>query len=284
MQITYKDIIDKHKNVPCVVGCHGPSLNKDRAKIEKLQNEGKIIRLSTNRWYEYFNIPPDYWILSNNETNIQNQLQVMNETGCPVFYADTVDLIDPTFVTGSLNVDYLPYDQRHFKNHKCIDIFNNFRAFYEENRIFDFKDYGNNAEMWQPPRCFENYAGFEPNGLCCNKIGENRNTIQEEVQKISGHSQHCSTGDTTAMEMIMFAILFGCNPIYITGMDLDYSLGYAAIDGSVRPRLEEYAFAKVKPNLYNDLKILNESAILRGLKIFNLNKNAWFDIFEKGDL
>jgi len=284
MKLSLDDVVDKHKNIPCVVGCHGPSLNAHREKIEGGQSEGKIIRLSTNKWYEFFNTPPDYWVLSNSETTVQNQFQIMNEAGSPVFYADTVDLVDPDFVKENLKVDYLPYDQRHFKTNKCIDIFNDFRQFYEKSKCFDFKEYGNNETMWAPPRCYENFAGFDPHGACCNRIKKNRATLQEQVQKLSGHSQHCSTGDTTAMEMIMFAILFGCNPIYIAGMDLDYSLGYATVGGGTRPREEEYAFAKVRPNLFNDLKVLNESAILRGLQIVDLNKNAWFDVFEKGDL
>ena len=270
MKLNFSDVVDKHKNVPCVIGCHGPSLNKDRDQIEKLQREGKLIRLSTNRWYEYFNTPPDYWILSNNETNIENQYHIMNEIKCPVFYADTVDLVPPHFAEDKLKVDYLPYDQRHFRGHSCIDIFNNFKKHYEGNQNFDFEEYGGNKVMWRPPRCFENFAGFEPMGDCCSRIDGNRATIQEMVQEVSGHSQHCSTGDTTAMEMIMFAILFGCSPIYIAGMDLDYSLGYATADGGVRPREEEYAFAKVRPNLYNDLKVLNESASMRGSQIIKL--------------
>ena len=284
MKLSIEDIIDKHKGTPAVIGCHGPSLNEQREKIEDLQSKGKVIRLSTNKWYEFFNMVPDYWILSNTETTVKNQLQIMNKAACPVFYADTVDLTDSKLVEEHLKVDYLPYDQRHFKNHKCVQILKNFKSFYELNNSFEFKHYGNNETMWKPPRCFESFAGFEPDGPCCKKMNSARRTIQEEVQILSGHSQHCSTGDTTAMEMIMFAILFGCSPIYITGMDLDYSLGYATKDGGVRPRLEEHAFAKLRPNLYNDLKILDESAKLRDIKIINLNKDTWFDIFAKGDL
>ena len=32
------------------------------------------------------------------------------------------------------------------------------------------------------------------------------------------------------------------------------------------------------------MKILRESAELKGTKIINLNKNAWYDEFTKGDL
>ena len=52
-------------------------------------------------------------------------------------------------------------------------------------------------------------------------------TVQEYLKNISNSDQHCSTADTVAIEMLSFAIIMGCNPIYISGMDLDYSKGYS---------------------------------------------------------
>ena len=63
MEITYDDISGKHKDIPCVVSLHGPSLNTHRDKIESLQKEKKIIRLSVNEWYDFFNEKPDYWVV-----------------------------------------------------------------------------------------------------------------------------------------------------------------------------------------------------------------------------
>ena len=36
--------------------------------------------------------------------------------------------------------------------------------------------------------------------------------------------------------------------------------------------------------MIDDMRILRESAELKGTKIINLNKNAWYDEFTKGDL
>ena len=82
------------------------------------------------------------------------------------------------------------------------------------------------------------------------------------------------------MHMIAFAIIMGCNPIYIAGMDLDYSQGYAGGVGA--PRNDDWQ--KMNYNQTNDMKILNDSAQNVGTKIINLNKNSWFDCFEIGEL
>jgi len=37
MKLEYGDIKNKHKNTPCVVALHGPSLNNHKDKTEELQ-------------------------------------------------------------------------------------------------------------------------------------------------------------------------------------------------------------------------------------------------------
>ena len=71
MELKYKDIINKHKNKPCVVTLHGPSLNNHKDQIEILQREKKILRISVNEWFDYFNEKPDYWVVSNGEFTIE---------------------------------------------------------------------------------------------------------------------------------------------------------------------------------------------------------------------
>ena len=81
----------------------------------------------------------------------------------------------------------------------------------------------------------------------------------------------------------------GCNPIYVTGMGLDYKKGYA------NPHKDGYSH-KTNPSavghwtgihrntILNDLRILRETAELLGIDLINVNKDAWFDSFKKGDL
>ena len=164
MRLDYKDIINKHKGKPCVVALHGPSLSPHIDEIQNLQKQDKIIRISVNEWFDFFKEKPDYWVISNAELNIRDSVlneniwkmrgyppDVFNTQGVPLLYNRTADLTDPDFVDKNLKCDYLPFDNRHFKGHKCLDILKNFKKYHDENRNLDFRMYGNNAQMWQLP-------------------------------------------------------------------------------------------------------------------------------------
>jgi len=101
-----------------------------------------------------------------------------------------------------------------------------------------------------------------------------------------------SPGHTVVIFGIMFAVIMGCNPVYITGMDLDYEAGYADNDNErgihtkkhINPgNLGHWKYV-YRNFLLDDMKILKESAELLGIKIINLNKNTWYDVFEFGNL
>ena len=176
------------------------------------------------------------------------------------------------------NVDYLPYDQRHFEQKNCITILREFKDYFTKEKNFEFKGIGNNSVMWKPPRC-KSGSGFSIKGECC--FGKQDITLQEFLEQLCSNREHYSTGDTVAVHMIAFAIIMGCNPKYLSGIDLNYSKGYA--NGANVP-LDHYTmWQDNSDNLVNDLKILNECALKRGIRIINLNKDAWHNIFETGD-
>jgi|3_EtaG_2_1085321.scaffolds.fasta_scaffold27543_2 hypothetical protein len=310
-----EDIVDQCTGLPAVIACHGPSLNSVKDKILDLQNQKKLIRFSLNNWFDFFDSEPDYWVLASTVDTIKTYTEIMNKSNVPVFFADTVDKTSYSFIENNLKCDYIGYDQRHFKGHTCTQIL---QSFYEHNTKednHDFAEYGNNIAMWQPPR-YKDGAGFalprqENNILvpaeCCERIqnreimiqelwkvvtrpadlifADSKNarlTIQEVLQSTCGHEQHYSTGDTVALHAIAFAIIMGCNPIYIAGMDLDYGKGYAENEDVPVPVNNDWS--RLAHNLKNDLRILDESARLRGTKIINLNKETWYHEFEKGEL
>ena len=70
MKIEIKDILDKHKNTPCAITAHGPSLNLSKQKIVNLQQSKQLLRFSVNNWWDYFTTAPDYWILSSSEPHL----------------------------------------------------------------------------------------------------------------------------------------------------------------------------------------------------------------------
>jgi len=279
MQTFFKDIVDSQINKPAVIACHGPSLRKDQSKIETFQSAGKLIRFSINNWFDFFKSVPNYWILANSEFTIAKYKNKMNDYNIPVFFADSVDLT-PKHIVKTLTCPYCEYDQRHFQKERCIEILQSFREYYEKNKDFKFKKYGNNETMWQLPRCIDG-AGFDVYCRCCSvSSAEKKTTIQEQLQKTSGYRQHYSTGDTVALHVIAFAVIMGCNPIYISGMDLDYQKGYA--NNQPAPLNDDWQ--RLSTNLKNDLRIINESAKKRNIKIINLKHDAWYNTFEEGDL
>jgi len=288
MRLEYEDIKNKHSGTSCYVTLHGPSLTPHIKAIEEEQKDKKAMRISVNDWFHFFDTSPDYWVFSHSQTTIESCLlnsgtwkhfkyppRIMNEVKVPVLFADSVDLTDYGLIEAELECDYLGYDQRHFQGDRCVEILKNFRNHYQKHGDYDFKDYGNNPVMWAPPRMPA--WGFG-NGVCCERI-EDRLTIQEELQKISGHNEHYSTGDTVALHAIAFAIIMGFNPIKIVGMDLDYRKGYAGKkDGDTKTPMANDDWIKLEANLLNDLKILHESAKMLGTTIEDLSDNR-FNIF-----
>jgi hypothetical protein len=309
MKLVFDDIIDKHKGIPAAIALHGPSLDRHKEQIQVLQRQNKILRFSVNDWYNFLNEKPDYWVVSNTEFTIGASISrnhiweqrkyprdVFNQFGIPLLYNATADLTDLEIVDKKMKCDYLPYDTKHFKGHRCIQILKNFKNYYEQNRNLEFTYYGNNSSLWSRPNIdgFPEWmkrlhgrigSAWDATGKCCKYIGPK--TLQEALQEYTGHTQHMGTGQTVGLFSVAFAVIMGCNPIYITGLDLDCSLGYA--NGS-NP-LDQYNAGHMghwktifREVLLNDMRILDESARLVGTKIVNLNENSWHDIFLKEKL
>ena len=312
MKLKYEDIINKHKNRPCVVALHGPSLTPYIEKIQELQVQEDYLRISVNEWYDYFEEKPDYWTVSSSEFTIYNSIapnwfwdtynegwpkDVFNKHNIPLLYNDTADLTDEKFIEENLKCDYFSYDTKHFQKMRCIEILKSFRAHYEKNKTFDFKKFGNNSEMWKPlslgdTNCHPSWAKFAGHwrtDKCCHKVDGVRQTLQETLQDWCGYRQHAGAGTSVASAALIFAVLMGCNPIYVAGLDMDYSLGYAkALATGFKPRINAGAIGHWKKilrgSIVDDLRILRESAALMGISLINLNKEAWYDTLAFGDL
>ena len=309
MKLTFDNILNKHKNIPCVVALHGPSLDKEKDKIELLQKEEKILRISVNEWYDYFDEKPNYWVVSNGEFTIEASIngnsiwdsrgyprEVFNKYDIPLFYNATADFTSEEIIDRSLKCDYLSYDTRHFRGHSCIEILKNFKSYYEKNENLDFTYYGNNSKMWERPNIIRMNewmkklygrigGGWNAQGHCCEN--PKAPTLQEKLQQLSGHEQHMSPGHTVGLFAAIFAVLMGCNPIYVTGLDLDCSIGYAeGSNAKAQFNAGHIGHWKTifKDFLLDDMRILNESAKLLGIEIINLNKNSWHNELTKGEL
>lgn len=187
MKLDFCHIINRHRRAPAIVLAHGPSLNLYLDKLEGLKHRGFIL-IGCNEWYLFHRqIYPHYWITANSVNNVVVDAPKINYFGVTLFYSDSIDLTSRGWVDANIFVDYLPYDQRHFKGKQC------------------------NASWYG----------------CCDRIIPGRLTIQEQLSRYTKSSTHYGPGSTVTLHMLSFAILLGCDPIYFVGIDLDYRLGYA---------------------------------------------------------
>lgn len=121
-------------------------------------------------------------------------------------------------------------------------------------------------------------------GDCCNHIIPNRLTIQEQFIKLT-NSPTYGSGDTVAVHSLAFAVLFGCNPIYFIGIEIDYRLGYAENSQNLQASISNHSeFDTYKERIIYSLKTITEAAKKIGIKIINANKNSSFKEIEIGDI
>lgn len=269
----FSDIINKEKEKTGIVMGLGPSLRDYINSIKNLeQNKDRFSIISCNNIDVMSEVIIDYWILAQ-PTDYQNPLHIplakdrYNKMGATFLYTDCLDLTPRDQVDELLSgIDYIGYDQRHFNSEKCgwLDVHG------------------------RPPSC-------------CNGIIQGRLCIQEEFQKYTGYDVRYGSGDTVGVHMVSLGVMLGLNPIYITGIDLDYTNGYFNNDfegeeGTKRlgMRLEE----RIKMGMDNinrvpdlvdrivkDMNIIKESAKKIGVKIYNTSKKSRLnEVFEYKDL
>lgn len=321
MRLNQRDIIDKHTGKPAVVFGHGPSLSTALPIIKDMQKEQDMILFTLNDWYKLYDIgqkKPDYWVFASSVDTIHSHQAPILQHKSTILFSDTVDPVSYDELDKFKNLNYLPYDQRHFKGHSCTQIWHNFYQHYFREQNNNFTEYGNNNVMWEPEHPEQGNAPairwFNPNKItpysynhCCTRIksiqalnkdlinytnsaktkfedqitkwqpGENfRLTIQEELQRKTNHHEHYSPGDTVILHAISFAVIMGCNPIYVAGMDLDYSGGYV----NNNPSPSDDVWQRQQRNLINDIRIINESAKNINVDIINIKADPWYGQFK----
>lgn len=266
MKLEIKNIINLHKNKPCITLGHGPHFNTVKHRFKELKDRGFIF-ISTNDWYSFQEEEIDYCVICNHVYSIARYYESMNRYKTVICYSDVQELTNREKVNSLLKVDYIPYDNIHFGNKICSPY-----------------------PLW----------GYDVDGpvgnmtfkqTCCDHFIKDRLTLSEELQKFSGHIEHCGRGICNIDHQITLALLLGCNPIYVSGINFNAELGHATMD-RIDKELNDYnrradgawqSDAEMKI-IHNDFRILNESAKLLGVEIINLNKDLPYDEFKKGDL
>jgi hypothetical protein len=145
---------------------------------------------------------------------------------------------------------------------------------------------------WIDKNLFCNYLPYDqrhfnskPCGCkSCYQIIPGRLTIQEEFQKYTGSEKRYGSGDTVLLHSLSIAVLCGCDPIFITGLDLDYKKGYAKNKGNLISKVCVKELSHYSGRIVKDLGIINDCAKAIGRTIKVLNPGNSFGVFEVTDL
>jgi len=266
--LTILDIIDKHKGIPAILQCHGPSADKNKDAISEFCKNNETVIFGINEWHQFKNdVKPDYWLRSfPQRPSIELDYEYYNEHtkgGVTLLSCDVVDSSSLESAMENLTCSYLPFDLRHFNRQSCQDNFS--------------KD-----PKWFLPRYFTFFSD------CCNRKG--RITLQEELKRYTDYDElYSPSTHTSAINMIAFAIIMGCNPIYINGMDLDYNIStesHAELkEGEILPGTPGNSWSDWRQDwITRDFNIVNESAKCINTDIINLTHNTWYGIFQEGNI
>jgi len=188
----YSYFINREVNRPCVLVGSGPSMGD----FDYKRFEGVVVSVGDAIIRGASLFKADYWVSANSwfpipEARGGYDLRIINEfSGTTFIYADSVaysDLWenDESKLNDLLHVDWFCYDQRHHGGKLC-----------------------------SPPR------------RCCGlaSMRHGRKTIQEVVSELYGVTKKYSNGSTVAIHGLAFAMIMGCNPIYIQGIDIPSSI------------------------------------------------------------
>jgi len=232
MKLDFTDIINKAEGKVGICVATGASLKPHLENIIELSNSNEYCVVSVNDFDTMFpKLNTDYRVVANSEFSVRVEHPRFNaRPETPLIFANSVDTTPKDEVSSLLTVDYLPYDQRHQNGEHCT---------------------------WG--------SGIDGRAPCCNLIEDKRLTIQEELKKYCKTDLSYSGGDTVALHMLTMAILLGCNPIFISGVDLDYSKGY--VDGT---NANGAGFIEFLDRIIDHFDIIKKSADNIGVNIYSL--------------
>lgn len=243
MKLDIPSIINKHKGKTAFIIANGPSTRKNIDLLKKIaiNKKDKYVIFVCNEIDDMLknidlnlieHLNPDYWVIANTILTVQarhNNYNILKNNGGVLIYADSVDITKEP--QNLLEIDYLPYDQRHFMHSNC-----------------PIKD--------------------QHFGCCthCEHVMPYRLTVQEELQKYTGYNRHYGTASTVALHMLAFSVLMGCKKVYLSGIDLNYKLGY--FDNLT---INYDSFEPYIQDILEDFRIIKESAENINTEIINLS-------------
>lgn len=185
MQIKSFDwFYNREKGKPCLVAGTAPTI--ENFPYKKFRGVYVTCGDGAIRLQNLFKA--DYWVSANSIFPVpEEHLEIINHYKDTVFiFADSVTYsgrpINLNFLHKNLKMKWFNFDQRHFNHSPCPDKIRK----------------------------------------CCEllDIYPERDTIQEYIQKKFNRKSHYVGTGTVAVHALAFAILMGCSPIYLQGIEL----------------------------------------------------------------
>jgi len=202
-------------------------------------NRDTFILISCNDFDLQTNEYPDYWVWANTEPITNLTVRFSKNKKSIIVHADSVDTTSKIWIN---------------------------------------ENFHTNTYIGYDQRHFNNQKCNACNNGCANFV-DNRKTIQELLKEYTNYHALYSTGNTVAVHMLALSILLGCKKIYITGVDLNYKIGYYNSNFTNNDTFEPFL-----SNILNDFTIINESAKKIGVDIINLNDKSILSSIFKTEL
>jgi len=180
----FEFFIDREKNKPCLVAGNARTIKN--FPFKKFKGIYFLMNLGPQVLKKY--ATPHYWLSANYYFPVPNlHLKKINAfKDCVFIFSDTAvyperHVYDYNFLKNNIKINWFAFDDRHFNHKKC-----------------------------SPPRA------------CCKLVDlyPERITIHEFIQQHFGLPERCPTGSTGVLFSLAFAILMGCSPIYLQGIEL----------------------------------------------------------------
>lgn len=266
MQINnFSYFIDREKGRPCLVAGNGPSLKDFPFK----RFNGVYIVVGSGPKILEDKIDQYYWMNANHlYPTPERHLKDVNKNKNSVFlFADSVRYAfgakyNPDFLNENIQVPWMAFDERHFNGQKC-----------------------------------------NPERPCCRMVDVHpeRVTFQEFFEQHFGVEEINRKIGTSVLHSLMLAILMGCDPIYLQGVELpllskDYTYHNTLCNWqsarmtlrAVKNRIKKLLFGldvasdfreAIDETLSNFSKLV-DVANDHGIKVYNLSKTSTLNRIE----
>lgn len=199
-----------------------------------------------------------------------------------IYYKDEIARLNPVLMSCnqwfkffSLPIDYWVIANNEFSVYKHYELINE----HKNTKLLYADSVFNDEERIKTPPLGVDYLKFDERNY---NFESNTPNINRLLSTYTNFPEFYKSSATVALHMVAFAIILGCNPIYISGMDLDHKKGYAFNARPQRTSNDTYLneLDAGRESIIKSLIILNSSARNIGTKIYSFDKQPSFDIFE----